>query len=80
VVSAEIYRQRVSEFVMYYSLEKNRQNFSEVAVLKNCISSVEKLFKADGSPLFAKSRFRQMASVYINFWTYTGFHIGFSSS
>jgi hypothetical protein len=36
---------------------------------KNYISSVEKMVKADGSPLFAKSRFRQMASVfYINFW------------
>ena len=44
-------------------------------MLKNYISSVEKMVKADGSPLLAKSRFRQMASVYIHIWTYTGLFI-----
>ena len=40
-------------------LEENRQNY---------ISSVEKMVKADESPLFAESRFRQMAVVYIHFY------------
>ena len=76
--SSMIYKTRVSEFVKWIvmnSLNEGPEQKSDEALLKLYLTELSNLKKANsGEHVFARTRFRQMASVFYNFWTYTGTH------
>lgn len=71
--SQDIYNKRVNDLILWVMAnESSVATVTPEIMVKDFLTHLESLKKVDGSPAYAKSRFRSLASIYEKFWLYSG--------
>jgi len=66
-----VYEKTMFEYIVWHGTI-DHSSFTEIQSVRFYFSTIYELKKEDGTPKFAPTRFRTMASIFMAFWKYTG--------